>query len=381
MERRDFLSAGAGAAVTAAGTITAHPAHAAIPPGLDLGNFVQRLDRTLDALTSATLCDLPAPAGESGKWSRYEILCRKSLRSLHLASTFHDLPREARNDERIQKRMRDALPEMDEAVFGMAAALEEIGDSGLRELRDTFLNDADVRAEVMQRFYGGIEAAEITDARVERSRSLLRQIQRELGRKTPSGMVSEAIRGIRRIEKVRDEGPAEWQRAWEAGDDDEPAPADAGPVEATPPPDLRQLVVGRQVRVKLLDGTEYSGAIDSLPDDQLVVLWAEGEGLVYFRRRDIASIVEAAPPAVAPDPFEREPDPRGPGEAVMRAGCWTMGIGLGTAVGGIGLGLLISNCDVMCVGVGIGALLLVVGLGFLIVGAIRARIAENRREP
>ena len=210
MERRDFLATGAATlAGGAAGT-----AHAAIQPGLDLGNFVERLDRTLDALTSATLCDLTPPDGEADRWSRYDVLCRKALRSLHLASTFHDLPRDAQRDERIQHRMWAALPEMDDAVFDMADALEEIGPAGMRELRDAFLTDAELRANVMERFYSGIEAAEITDERMERSRSLMRQVKRELGREKASGMVEQVIADVQRLRAVRYDGVAAWNRVY-----------------------------------------------------------------------------------------------------------------------------------------------------------------------
>jgi hypothetical protein len=399
MERRDFLSGAAGAAAAAAGGVAPAAAHASIPPGLDLGNFVARLDRTLDALTRATLCDLTPPEGEADKWGRYDVLCRKALRSLHLAGTFHDVPHEVRGDSRFQDRMWSALPEMDDAVFGMAEALDEIGEDGIRDLRHAFLNDADVRAQTMERLFAGLQASEITDDRLERSQSLLRQIRRELGRENPSGMVGEVIRQVSAVGHDRSGGPDAWERRL--AEASEESPQNAGPLPDDP---TTWIQVGSRVRLLLRDSeTEVIGVVEAVKRSSFLLRLESGYVMPIVREnvRQL-DVLEPSPKNPCTD-AERARDEakklldlcnvteRGfceaekralekcvaPGARTLRAGAWLMGIGAGTTLASFGV--LSSNCGVACVGIGIGAFLLVVGLGFLIVGAVLRGVTKLRQ--
>jgi hypothetical protein len=80
-----------------------------------------------------------APGGDADYVKGQEVL-RKTLRSLLLVGSFHDLPDEGRAHPGMQERMWRSMGEMDEAMLGLASALEgltptERADIG-RALRD-----------------------------------------------------------------------------------------------------------------------------------------------------------------------------------------------------------------------------------------------------
>lgn len=136
MDRRDFLKAGIAGLVVggcAAQNSAAPPVAAPRPQPLtepEMRDFLANLDHGMESIDNGN--PLGSVLKEAGvklspdKTSQAEELYRKSLRSLLVLGSFHDLPEASRNHPEVQKRIFNALPEMDQAVMGMADHLEKL---------------------------------------------------------------------------------------------------------------------------------------------------------------------------------------------------------------------------------------------------------------
>lgn len=93
-------------------------------------DFLANLDHGMESIDKGN--PLGSVLKEAGvklspdKTTQAEELYRKSLRSLLVLGSFHDLPEASRNHPEVQKRILNALPEMDQAVMGMADHLEKL---------------------------------------------------------------------------------------------------------------------------------------------------------------------------------------------------------------------------------------------------------------
>jgi len=152
MERRDFLKAGVigGAGSAAVGTLgCAATTGAAAPPVAlvspeEMDRFLARLDGGLGTLKtgeSSITSLFPRLDPTETKYRTQDELVRKTLRSLLLVGSFHDLPEDGRVHPGMQDRMWSGMGEMDEAMLGMTSALDaltptERADVGLRMRKD-----------------------------------------------------------------------------------------------------------------------------------------------------------------------------------------------------------------------------------------------------
>lgn len=97
-----------------------------------------------------------APAGE---------LARKGIRSLLLAGAFRDLPEEARVHPAVQDSLFDAMPELDEAVFGMKARIEQLSTTEHADISRELRRDPELAERVMALLDDEAAAVEVSDAR------------------------------------------------------------------------------------------------------------------------------------------------------------------------------------------------------------------------
>ncbi len=153
MERREFLRAGAVAgagAVSLGGAGCAGLGEGLAPPlapmsGAEMDGFLARLDRSMTSIsTGDPFSDLlpgsAVPAADAADYAKGQEVLRKTLRSLMLVGSFHDLPDEGRAHPGMQDRMWRSMGEMDDAMLGVTGALAgltptERADIG-RALRD-----------------------------------------------------------------------------------------------------------------------------------------------------------------------------------------------------------------------------------------------------
>jgi hypothetical protein len=139
MERRDFLrfSAVGGASVASVGTVgCATLGGGPAPPAVLLSNaemasFLGRLDRSMAAISSGNVFarmfpEATAAAASDPNYEKHQAILRKTLRSLLLVGSFRDLPEEGRAHPGMQDRMWRSMAEMDEAMQGMAWAVDAL---------------------------------------------------------------------------------------------------------------------------------------------------------------------------------------------------------------------------------------------------------------
>ncbi len=125
MDRRDFITVSAGAAVTM--TVLPPSAQASggtdtvIEPPSDMGEYVARVDAGLERIGrwSLTTDAREAPADRAAT----DRLAQISLQSLFMTGMLGDLPIHQQLDERMQARVERMTPVFDEAVDGMTAYL------------------------------------------------------------------------------------------------------------------------------------------------------------------------------------------------------------------------------------------------------------------
>jgi hypothetical protein len=220
MERRDFLKASAvcGAAVASAGggcaavgVDTATPAMSPTPFG-DMDAFLAGLDKMLGEIAKGkplkSLVGSPekltsADPGSAFRTPRGEQLFRKSLSSLYLVASFHDLPEEQRLHPGMQARMWRAMGDMDEAVFGTAQMLEELKPSERLELQKRLKDDPDLAMRIGEELDNSATEAGMSPERRLSIRALASHISWRLKNQSASVLCDEYVGKVRKVASRR----------------------------------------------------------------------------------------------------------------------------------------------------------------------------------
>ena len=95
---------------------------------LDVHGFLERLDRSLDSISTDSSLDALLPGvsdaiAEDPRFASADSLFRSTLRGTLVATSFRDLPPEARVHPAVQHRMWSAMDEIDAAVHGIGDTL------------------------------------------------------------------------------------------------------------------------------------------------------------------------------------------------------------------------------------------------------------------
>lgn len=132
MFRRDLLIGGAGAGSLALGGCAgAGPTRLVTPASIAESEAIEDRWRAVEAVREAIAArprvrlDTVLDRGRSrGKLALSDDLGRRAARSLLVTGAFRDLPEDARTHPVVQHGLRAAMPEMDDAFFGVQSRLD-----------------------------------------------------------------------------------------------------------------------------------------------------------------------------------------------------------------------------------------------------------------
>ena len=162
VDRRGFLSRGA---VGVSGIIAAREASGEVPREETLPD-AERSALPPDEM-DAYLATMDAGAGRLAAWPIQEsfpglsadrpelvALSKAAMHSLYVAGMFGDLPLENQVDRRVQDRLWESQPLMDEALSGIEKYLDTRTTTELADVRETLRN----RPEVLHTIIGTVDA-------------------------------------------------------------------------------------------------------------------------------------------------------------------------------------------------------------------------------
>ncbi|MCP4600512.1 MAG: hypothetical protein GY847_08265 [Proteobacteria bacterium] len=205
MKRREFIKTGAaGATVAGAAGLGAVGVASCsnlfsdflpregMPPLPDMDPYLAQVDQGLEAIASWKLSDDFEENGD-GVGGGEEELLRKSLRSLYMTGMFGDLPEEGQVHPGMQERVRQALPEMDEAVFGMRDYLAGITPEEASEAQDYLKDKSNPGMEMAEWLDRQGKAVGVSTQRRMQTRSMMTQVVSRLRNQPPKSIFDEYI--------------------------------------------------------------------------------------------------------------------------------------------------------------------------------------------
>lgn len=353
MERRQFIQMGALAGLSTAtgigcassGAARAGGAALAEMPGMDA--FLAELDHSMAAIARGAPFREFLGAGATQGPHAHEALIKKSLRSLVMAGSFHDLPEQARQHPGMQARLAGSMAEMDEAVFGMTHVLSSLTPSERLRIQEVLHAEPERGARIAASLDRDAVSAGVAEARRLHLRALSADAMRRLEREPVTGLIDEHVGAVQRV-AARHGYTEEMQRrivaravhasllGMQAG-----PPGAAGPSPSPSP---------------AASGSAAPAGVSPAP----------GGRPPYPYQRPYPP-----PPLWAPDYQQEPPKKSDPGNAALTVGAISLGLGL--TIGGVGLAFTSVAYVVSPVLIVIGGVLLAAGLIILLIGlTIRA---------
>lgn len=319
---------------------------------IDVEGFLRRLDGNLDALSdrSALAPLLPPDALEGAladpRFSHADGLFRSTLRGSLVATSFLDLPAEARVHPEVQRRLWSAMDEMDAAVLGIGEALGSLHASERAAIGHALRDEPELGSAVLDALDAEARKAGVSDERRAHLRKTGEHACFRLRQSTP-GFIAEQTD---KLSKVRPLEAAEAERylAAQLGDATFRREKEwhLGVME------VWQGLLGEQAARLAAAGDPGDSGGDISPDDAYAPPAGQG-----------------APP---PPPFNPNR-----GKTVLKVGAWLFGLGLFSGLAGTALVSVRDNEDVVIAGLftfTAAAVLSVTGIVCLLVGAVlRAR--------
>jgi hypothetical protein len=177
---------------------TGSAAKGTFDPGamLDMDAFLSRLDHSMESIASGNPLRSFFPDDPRRP---YAPLVKKSLRSLLIAGSFRDLPEEARAHPGMQQRIRDAMPEMDEAVFGMTHVLASFTANERVRIREVLNEDPEFGMRIAESLDGDAVSAGVSAARRLHLRTLSSQISFRLKHQPVTTLIDEYVGKVQKV--------------------------------------------------------------------------------------------------------------------------------------------------------------------------------------
>ncbi len=148
---------------------------------------------------------------------RGEELGRKSMRMLFLVGAVGDLPQTAQLDPRIQTRLHDALPEMDEAMLGMTDFLADLSGDEKAALKQELHERPESLDDIGMMLDRQAEAADVPMKRRLHLRALVKNVGWRMQRQSPAAVIDEYVEKVRKVEaRHGDEAQAQRMIAAQA---------------------------------------------------------------------------------------------------------------------------------------------------------------------
>jgi len=349
----------------------------------DMDAYLRKLDSGLEFISDTEWTEGSAKIRREKGLFEEDRLGRKALRSLYLAGMFLDLPDEGQVHPGMQARMRQALPEMEEAVFGFRDYLEQIDDDEAARIQ-RFLNEHDdpgmLIAEQLERHAG---TSGVSTSRRLKTRAMIKQIVSRLKKQPPRNVFDDYIGKLDR-HALRAGSEAEMERRmmamvgeqafWErqqrlammvARWEEEGLPTDV-PIPNAPPTEAEADagVPGDAADAGPAEETADGGAP---PAAEVSKAGSSGDETLENEREKLRKELDAARKDTEPTECDVVRERR------RIRGAWTLGIGgITLGVGGVFLliGLAADWAFFVAAGLGtIGAILLIVGAIIFIVRA------------
>lgn len=320
---------------------------------IDVRGFLDRLDANLEAISFESTFDglLPGISGavsEDPRFAAAEPLFRETLKSTLIATSFRDLPPEARLHPEVQSRMWGAMDDIDSAVRNMASTLASITDEERAEITRALREHPELGERALAAIEAESERAGVSAERRAHLRSLGQHACFRL-RHSASAFIEEHLE---KLQKAKDRPVAEAERV---------AAAQMGP----------SFDEERSWHLAVHEEWQKLLAADALK------LASAGSG-------DAPDGIDAddayAPPAGGQNPPPKLPYAFNPdrGKSVLRVGAWLFGIGV--MCGFTGAVLVQMNGDAAFVGLisfTFAAVLGLAGMICLLVGGILRLLARR----
>lgn len=317
---------------------------------IDVDGFLRRLDHNLAAISDHSVLAPLIPPGAldralaDPRFSHADALFRGTLRGSLVATSFLDLPAEARVHPEVQRRLWAAMDEMDTAVLGIGQALESLSPDERAEIGHALRAEPELGAAVLSLLDERAQQAGVSDERRAHLRKTGQHACFRLRQSTPGFIEEQADK----IAKVR--------------------PLDAEEAERYLAAQLGDTAFRREKEWHLAVFETWQKILE---EQGARLSAAEGPGSGGISPDDAY-----APPAAsggAPPPAPHNP---GRGKTVLKVGAWLFGFGIFSGLAGT---LMVSTREDNVVIAGLfsftaAAVLSIAGIICLLVGAIlRAR--------
>lgn len=218
MDRRDFLTVGVGGASgflafagdTEASMLKLPEGRPRPIPLPDMDAYVAGIDAGMESISRWSPCSTcPSYSGDP---EAIDNLARKSLRTLYMTAMFSDLPIEGQQHPEIQRRIFDAMPEMDEATSGMTAFLATRSPGNLDDLQLALRNPANPAMEIFEALDRQAAELGVSTPRRLQTRVMMTDASWRLRNQPPSLVISETLEKIEKVvaADASDEARTDW---------------------------------------------------------------------------------------------------------------------------------------------------------------------------
>jgi len=169
---------------------------------LDIDPFVERLDRNVSAISRSSLAALVPPDAahdlyQDPRFAGADALFRTTLRGFLVASSFRDLPDEARVHPAVQARMWSAMDEMDSGVRGLSDTLSSMTAAERAEVGQALRAEPELGNQVLHLLDAEAAKAGVSTERREHLHQLGKQACFRL-RQSTSGFIDEYTGKVRK---------------------------------------------------------------------------------------------------------------------------------------------------------------------------------------
>lgn len=310
---------------------------------IDVLGYLRGLDQSVArisnsaSLASVVPADVRSEVLSDPRFCEAATLLQQALCGTLIATSFGDLPPEARVHPDVQKRLWAAMDEIDTAVTGVGQTLGRLTAEEQAAIGRAMRDEPEIGARVLAALMAEAEQAGVSQERRDHLKKLGEHACFRLRQSTP-GFIAEQTE---KLAKARPLAPEEAERHLAA-----------------------QLGEGTFLREKEWQLTVFENWKELLRE-QSARLSAEGDP-------DSLSPDDAYAPPTADAPPPANPFDPGRGKTVLKVGAWLFGIGLFAGLAGA---LLVSSRDDDTVIAGLfsftaAAVLSVAGIICLLVGAI-----------
>lgn len=351
MERREFLRLGAAAGVAAATGTSCSALNSLLGTGHataalsvhEMDAYLSQLDKAMDGISRGNILgelipsDALVPVQLEAEIDEKEKLIKKALRTMVVTAAYNDLPEVNRTHSGMQARLQRAMPEIDEAVFGMTASLAALNDDERAEVQRTLRRQPDLGVKISEGLDTAAKKLGVPLKRRLQMRSALTTLSWRMRVQKPGLLIDEYVEKVKKT-TARHGQTEELKRHLAAAASNE--------------------LFWREQRHAAMTAVKQAE-----PENP-----AAGP---THRRKPLKK-----PPPLEPEKKPKRLRVKKKGGTAITVGAVMMGVGGATALAGglsLGLGSSAGAITVGFIALIVGAIILLVGLIPLIIGLVRRR--------